>query len=98
MSHRETPAPTLVERFLAAIRLSGDDCIATGSYRFQGDEMPYDVISQRVTVKPIELTMPLGNNLVAAAADPGLLGGPVIIIRRAVFEAIGASRPKAIRA
>ena len=37
-------------------------------------------------------SIPLGDSLVAGMIDPSVFGGPVILIRREVFEAIGGYR------
>jgi O-antigen biosynthesis protein len=88
----DVPALNLVERFLEAIRLSGDDCLISSSYYFEGEGMPFDLNTGKVTVPPFVLHKPLGSSLVAAIADPVALGSPVMIIRRSVFEEIGGYR------
>lgn len=85
----DVAAPNMVERFLSAIRQSGDDCLVSPSYLFNGDAPPYDLHSGRITAPPVKRYMPLGSSLVAGIVDPAVFGGPALIIRRAVFEAIG---------
>ena len=74
--------PHAIERMLAAAAISGVDCLVSGSMLFAGDE-PF-----RTTAK----YMPLGANLVAGLIEPIIYGGPMILIRRTAFEAIGGYR------
>jgi glycosyltransferase involved in cell wall biosynthesis len=82
-------APNAIELMLTAIRLSDDDCLVTYSYSFAGDEFPYDRKTGELLVPARSYIRPLGAALVAAMVEPWVLGGPMIIIRRRVFEAIG---------
>jgi hypothetical protein len=70
----------------AAMR-SGDDCILAGGYLFEGDEDPI-----RGSAKILARNLPLGPDLVSGLMDPGCFGLSLILIRRAVFEAIGGYR------
>jgi glycosyltransferase involved in cell wall biosynthesis len=85
-------SPNAIERLLEASRLSGDDCLVTGSCWFKGDEYPQDAKTGQVTAPVEERLIPVGPNLSAALFDPWSLGGSAIFIRRAVFEAIGGYR------
>jgi O-antigen biosynthesis protein len=75
--------PHAIERMLVAAAISGVDCLVSGSLLFTGEEPPYRTIAKY---------MPLGANLVAGLIEPIIYGGPMILIRRTAFEAIGGYR------
>jgi O-antigen biosynthesis protein len=75
--------PHAIERMLEAAAISGVDCLVSASLLFSGHQPPY-----RTTAK----YMPIGANLVAGLMEPIIFGGPMILIRRKVFEAIGGYR------
>jgi GT2 family glycosyltransferase len=81
-----------VERMLEAARLSGDDCLASASCLFCADGFPYDPDTGELDARPSGYSVPLGANLVAALLEPTLLSGPMLLIRRQVFEAVGGYR------
>jgi GT2 family glycosyltransferase len=85
-------APNAIERMLEAIRLSNDDCLVAYSYSFNSDEFPYDRKTGELLVGAFSYIMPLGAALVAGMIEPWVLGGPMIMIRRQVFEALGGYR------
>ena len=85
-------APDGVERMLEAAVASGADSLVGGSILFAGDEFPYDPETGAVTAPIFAHYMPLGASLVAGVIDPAVFGGPVIMIRREVFEAVGGYR------
>ncbi len=72
--------PHAIERMLEAAVISGVDCLVSASVLFSGDQPPYTTTAQY---------MPIGANLVAGLIEPIIFGGPMILIRRKVFEAIG---------
>jgi glycosyltransferase involved in cell wall biosynthesis len=79
------PAPSMVERFLACIRASGDDCLTCYFYAFEGDlghQLPSGLTKPSAFV-----WIPLGNE-----PGIGLLGNPFgdtnAIVRRTAFEAL----------
>jgi O-antigen biosynthesis protein len=75
--------PHALERMLAAAAISGVDCLVSGSVLFTGGEPPYRMIAKY---------MPLGASLVAGLIEPIIYGGPMILVRRSAFEAIGGYR------
>ncbi len=75
--------PHALERMLQAAVLSGVDCLVSGSLLFSGDEPPFPTVAHY---------MPLGMNLVAGLIEPVIFGGPMILVRRSAFEAIGGYR------
>lgn len=81
-------APTMVERFLNAIRHSGDDCLACYKILFVHEGLPYDLTTGMMTVAPHQLYKPLGNSLTAGLVM-NVFGGAGMIIRRTVFEILG---------
>jgi glycosyltransferase involved in cell wall biosynthesis len=85
-------APNTIERMLQAIRFSGDDCLVTHAYFFSGDRFPYDPRTGEVTAEVVNYLEPLGPSLLAGMVEPRVFGGSMIMIRRAVFEAIGGYR------
>jgi O-antigen biosynthesis protein len=85
-------APNAIERMLEAIRLSGEDCLVAYSYSFAGDDFPYDRKTGELLVEAFSYIMPLGAALVAGMMEPWVFGGPMIMIRREVFEAVGGYR------
>jgi glycosyltransferase involved in cell wall biosynthesis len=88
----DIPALNTVERYLQAIRTSGDDLLTCGSYLFVGEKLPYDIETGDITAPPFAHYMPLGANLVAGLVEPMVFGSPMIIVRRTAFEAIGGYR------
>jgi glycosyltransferase involved in cell wall biosynthesis len=84
--------PNAVERMVEAARLSGDDCLVSASCLFAGDEFPFDPETGELSAGLFSYSMPLGANLVAALLDPAILGGPMILIRSEVFQAVGGYR------
>lgn len=85
----DVAALTLVERFAAALTYCEDDGLVCRTYSFEGDDFPYDPDTGQITAGLLALHAPLGVSLTAAAADPSILGGTSMIIRRSVFEALG---------
>lgn len=75
--------PHAIERMLAAAAISEVDCLVSGSVLFTGEEPPYRTIAKY---------MPLGASLVAGLIEPIIYGGPMILVRRSAFEAIGGYR------
>lgn len=75
--------PHAIERMLEAAVISGVDCLVSASVLFTGDEPPYITTAHY---------MPIGANLVAGLIEPIIFGGPMILIKRKVFEAIGGYR------
>jgi len=75
--------PHAIERMLEAAVLSGADCLVSASLLFSGDEPPYTTVAKY---------MPIGANLVAGLIEPIIFGGPMILIKRSVFDAIGGYR------
>lgn len=75
--------PHAIERMLEAAVLSGVDCLVSASILFSGDEPPFTTTAKY---------MPIGPNLVAGLIEPIIFGGPMILVRRKVFEAIGGYR------
>ncbi|MGP0073673.1 MAG: glycosyltransferase [Bryobacteraceae bacterium] len=75
--------PHAIERMLEAAVISGVDCLVSASILFSGDEPPYTTSAKY---------MPIGPNLVAGLIEPIIFGGPMILVRRKVFEAIGGYR------
>lgn len=70
--------PTMVERFLRAALLTGDDCLVAPQYGFrQHPEGPCAL-----------LYAPPGNSLIGSMADD-MYGGPSMIIRRDAFWSVG---------
>jgi glycosyltransferase involved in cell wall biosynthesis len=74
----DSAMPLMVERFLRAALLSGDDCLVAPNYAFQDDpngpcQMLYD---------------PPGNSLIASMGDD-MHGGGCIFIRREAFAQLG---------
>jgi glycosyltransferase involved in cell wall biosynthesis len=70
--------PTMVERFLRAARLTGDECLVAPNYSFREDPngpcaLLYD---------------PPGNSLVGSMADD-MHGGSCIFVRRDAFQRLG---------
>lgn len=72
-----------IERMLQAAVISGVDCLVSASVLFKGDHPPYTTTAHY---------MPLGANLVGGLIEPIIFGGPMILIKRKVFEAIGGYR------
>ena len=79
----DVPVQHAVERLLEAALLSGDDCLLSGGYLFEGDGPPLDLLARY---------LPLGPSLVLGLLDPIVFGLPMILIRRSVFEALGGYR------
>lgn len=75
--------PHAIERMLKAAEISGVDCLVSASVLFTGDREPYTTIAHY---------MPIGANLSAGLIEPIIFGGPMILIRREVFVAIGGYR------
>ena len=75
--------PHAIERMLEAALISGVDCLVSASMLFSGDEPPYTTTAKY---------MPIGANLAAGLIEPIIFGGPMILVRRKVFEAIGGYR------
>jgi O-antigen biosynthesis protein len=75
--------PHAIERMLEAAVISGVDCLVSASVLFSGSQPPYTTT---------EKYMPIGANLVAGLIEPIIFGGPMILVRRKVFEAIGGYR------
>jgi GT2 family glycosyltransferase len=88
----DVPARNAVERMLEAARLSGDDCLVCASCLFAGDAFPYDKETGELTAPLFGYHMPLGPNLTAGLLEPEVFGGPMILIRRKTFEALGGYR------
>jgi|GEM_PF-951990 len=76
-----------VARLLEAIRTSGDDSVIASTYRFLGEDYPIGD-DGKINVPPNMLYMPVGNDLVGSQMND-LYGGPTMIIRRNVFNALG---------
>lgn len=80
------PTPHMVERFLEAIRLSGDDCLTCYMYIFRGEKLAF---------KPSGLLHPPTYHYVPIGNFPplGMMENPFgdgnCIMRRSVFEAVG---------
>jgi glycosyltransferase involved in cell wall biosynthesis len=75
--------PHAIQRMLEAAVISGVDCLVSASVLFSGDEPPYTTTAKY---------MPIGANLAAGLIEPIIFGGPMILVRRKVFEAIGGYR------
>jgi len=88
----DVPARNTIERMLEAACIGGDDCLVAGGYFFEGDEFPYDLKTGEVTVDVAGYYVPLGGSLVAGLIEPSVFGGPMILIKRQAFEAVGGYR------
>ena len=88
----DVPARNALERMLEAARLSGDDCLVSASCLFAGDGLPYDTATGELAAPVFGYYMPLGANLLAGLFEPEVFGGPMILIRRETFEALGGYR------
>jgi glycosyltransferase involved in cell wall biosynthesis len=75
--------PHALRRMREAAVISGVDCVVSASILFSGDQPPYATVSRY---------MPIGPNLVAGLIEPIVFGGPMILVRRAAFEAVGGYR------
>jgi glycosyltransferase involved in cell wall biosynthesis/GT2 family glycosyltransferase len=84
-----------VERMLEAARRSGDDYLVAWAYLFAGDGFPYDLATGAPTAPIIGYYTPLGASIVAGLLDPIVFGGPMVIMRRQAFEAVGGYREMA---
>jgi glycosyltransferase involved in cell wall biosynthesis len=82
----DVPAKETVEHLLEAAVSTGDDCILSGGWVLEGDEIP----TQETAIR----YLPLGPNLITGLVDPGVLGLSMILIRRSVFEALGGYRER----
>jgi len=80
-----------VERMLDCIVMAGDDCLVPATYSFVSAETPLNA-SGEISVTAYRYYMPLGPALAAAILAPEVLGGPMVIVRRAAFESIGGYR------
>jgi len=85
----DVAALNLVERFLEAIRLSGDDCLMTCYSEFRGDAFPIDLETGIQNTPCVAYKRPIGVDLVLSLADPDVLGSSVMIVRRSAYEAVG---------
>ena len=85
-------APNAIKSLVAAALESGVDCLISGTCFFKGDGLPYDPKTGEMTIQPTNWCMPLGPSLLSGMIDPVVFGGHMILIRRAVFEAIGGYR------
>ena len=75
--------PHALERMLEAAVISGVDCLVSASELFSGEGPEFTTIAHY---------MPIGANLVAGLIEPIIFGGPMILIRRRAFLAIGGYR------
>jgi glycosyltransferase involved in cell wall biosynthesis len=86
------PAPRLVERFLDAMMLSGDDCLTCYLQAFEGDAPPYDLPPADPDLPPIRharyVHLPLGDCL-ELGMFANVFGDTNLIVRRSVFVALG---------
>jgi glycosyltransferase involved in cell wall biosynthesis len=85
----DVAALNLVERLLEAIHLSGDDCLMTCYHEFRGSDFPLDLKTGTPNSPCVFYKRPIGVDLVLSLSDPDVLGSPVMIVRRAAFEAVG---------
>jgi glycosyltransferase involved in cell wall biosynthesis len=72
--------PNAIECLLEAAERSGDDCLLSGGYLFEGNFPPSEIQARYI---------PLGPNLISGLVDPMVFGLPMILIRRSVFLAVG---------
>jgi glycosyltransferase involved in cell wall biosynthesis len=84
--------PNAVERMVDVAIVTGDDCLGASTLSFSGDEFPFDLETGEIRVPVIHREIPLGSSLVAGMIDPAVFGGPMILIKRDVFEAVGGYR------
>jgi O-antigen biosynthesis protein len=89
----DVPAANAVERLVDAALASGVDCLLSGGFFFDSEEMPYDAATGARIQRAIGY-MPLGPDLIGGMVDHMVLGLPMILIRRAVFEQIGGYRER----
>jgi glycosyltransferase involved in cell wall biosynthesis len=87
-------APQMVDRFLSAIRLSGDDCLTSYLLQFDGEGWDESYLQS-----PPSVHTPTGNSLLLGLTA-NEFGDASCIIRRSVFEALGgfATDPQRSRA
>ena len=88
----DIPVTNAVERLLNAAVASGVDCLTSGGWLFDSDQMPFDLETGRRQVPHTVSYMPLGPDLVGGIVDPMVFGLPMILIRRAAFETVGGYR------
>lgn len=82
-------APNMVERFLEAIRLSGDDCLTSWMYIFEGEQSPYTGVFGTSPLLPPKLVyLPVGNHP-ALNIITNAYGDLNCIMRRSALEAVG---------
>jgi GT2 family glycosyltransferase len=85
--------PQALDRLLECIEATGDDCLIPAMRGFTGDASPLNGAGD-IVAPAVRWMMPLGPALTAAIGNPAVLGGPVAILRRAAFEAIGGYRER----
>ena len=88
----DIPVTDAIERLLDAAELSGLDCLLTGGWLFDSDDLPYNRSTGALTVRDLVAYLPLGPDLVGGLVDPMVFGLPMILIKRAVFDIIGGYR------
>lgn len=88
----DVPSLNMIERYLTAIRASGDDALVCSSYLFVGDALPYDIATGKITAPNFAQYIPLGANAIVGLIEPIIFGGPMLIVRRSVFMAVGGYR------
>jgi glycosyltransferase involved in cell wall biosynthesis len=81
-----------IERMVEAAIMTRDDCLGASTLSFSGDEFPLDLETGEIRVPVTHRSIPLGTSLVAGMIDSSVLGGPMILIKRDVFEAVGGYR------
>jgi glycosyltransferase involved in cell wall biosynthesis len=89
----DVPALNAIERLIDAAVASGVDCLLSGGYLFDSDEMPH-AAGGLASAQGAIAYMPLGPDVVGGLADPMVFGLPMILIRRTVFEQIGGYRER----
>jgi glycosyltransferase involved in cell wall biosynthesis/GT2 family glycosyltransferase len=89
-------APTLVERMLDGILLTGVDLVVADAWVFEGQNPPVDAAG-KPTARPAKRFAWLGQSQLASVMDDQH-GGPVIIVRRERFLELGGYREHAVKA
>jgi GT2 family glycosyltransferase len=74
--------PRSIERMLQAARFSGEDALASWSWRIPYHGSVFEYQEGRVICAPDLLYTPIGN-------DEGFSSGPISLVRSAVFRAVG---------
>ncbi len=81
-------SPQMVERFLSAIRQSGDDYLTCYSFTFNTEDFPFELATQNFVTEPNMFIKPLGFSPTLNMIQ-NMSGVSNCIIRRSVFDEIG---------